>query len=68
LHAGGAVPDGDRERMVIEAVRQAAVDGRMTCACGLDLARRLGVAPALVGRICDRLGVKIASCQLGCFR
>ncbi|HSW11047.1 MAG TPA: hypothetical protein VLK32_09115 [Bacillota bacterium] len=63
-----AASDGDRERKVVEAVRQAAVDGRLTCAGGLDLARRLGVAPALVGRACDQLGVKIASCQLGCFR
>ena len=60
--------DSERERRVIEAVRQAAVDGRIGCARGLDLARRLGVDPARIGRACDQLGVKIASCQLGCFR
>jgi len=67
LYTGDPVDDG-RERRVTEAVRQAAVDGRMNCACALDLAGRLGVPPAVVGRVCDRLGIKIAFCQLGCFR
>jgi hypothetical protein len=68
MYTGDAFDDGDRERRVMEAVRQAAEDGRMGCARALDLAKRLEVPPALVGRVCDRLGIKIASCQLGCFR
>lgn len=57
-------PAGDR---VEEAVREAAAGGRLTCARGLALARRLGVDPAVIGRAADRLGIKIEACQLGCF-
>jgi len=49
------------------ALRAEAEDGRISCAAALSLARRLGVNPAAVGRACDELGLKIVSCQLGCF-
>ncbi len=50
------------------AVREAAPGGRLPCARALQLARELGVSPARVGEVADELGVKIVSCQLGCFR
>jgi len=57
----------DDER-VEEAVLSEAEDGRMPCARALALARRLKVAPRNVGEACNRAGVKIVQCQLGCFR
>ncbi|MEW6032079.1 MAG: hypothetical protein AB1645_04250 [Bacillota bacterium] len=48
-------------------LRAAAPDGRIACAAALDLARRLSVSPRKVGAACNRLGLKIVSCQLGCF-
>lgn len=42
-------------------------DGRVACATALALAERLSVSPRVVGAACDRLGLKIVSCQLGCF-
>ncbi|MDI6710115.1 MAG: hypothetical protein QMC81_10190 [Thermoanaerobacterales bacterium] len=52
---------------VLEAVRQAAVDGRVSCAALHRVAERLGVPVPVVGRAADRLGLKITACQLGCF-
>jgi len=43
------------------------VGGRLRCARALAIARRLGVSPGLVGDAANRLGIRIADCQLGCF-
>jgi len=50
-----------------EAVRRAAGDGRIACARALALAEELDVPPARIGEACNREGIKIAHCQLGCF-
>jgi hypothetical protein len=52
---------------VKEAVVQAAKDGVLTCHDARALAERLGVDYALVGQACDDAGVKVRSCELGCF-
>lgn len=52
---------------LLEAVRQAAEGGRMTCAEAQALADRLGVPMDLVGRALDQQEIKIVQCQLGCF-
>jgi hypothetical protein len=43
--------------------------GRNTITCEklLKLANRLKVSPALIGSLCDDLGIKITKCKLGCF-
>jgi len=50
-----------------EALRRRAPGGRISCAAALAVADRLCLPPLEVGRACDRLGLKIVSCQLGCF-
>ncbi|MBE3585354.1 hypothetical protein [Desulfofundulus thermocisternus] len=55
------------EPRVLEAVRQAAVDGRLTCTEARRLAGELNVPVRVVGAACDALGVKIKACELGCF-
>lgn len=52
---------------VLEAVRQAAPDGRITCAQARQLAAKLGVRPRAVGTACNELKVKLKGCELGCF-
>jgi hypothetical protein len=42
-------------------------DMRITCPVALAIAKELGVSPAKVGEALDRIGVKVTSCQLGCF-
>ncbi|MCR4397932.1 MAG: hypothetical protein NUV93_03115 [Firmicutes bacterium] len=60
--------EAERRRLVLDAVRAASKGCGLPCRDALDLARRLGVAPAEVGAAADELGVKIVACQLGCFK
>ena len=45
------------------------VESRVELGCerALALANRLGVSPAVIGRLCNESDVRIVSCQLGCF-
>ncbi len=56
-----------RDEELLAAVRSASKGGRLACAAALALAGKLGRKPREVGQACDALGVKITSCQLGCF-
>jgi len=58
----------DDDDQLRQAVRQAASDGRASCKSLLAIAERLGVPPRRVGQACNELKIKIAGCQLGCFR
>lgn len=49
------------------ALRAEAKEGRISCAAAMSVARRMKLEPSKVGEACDRLGLKIVSCQLGCF-
>jgi hypothetical protein len=49
-------------------VEKRAREGRISCKEALKLANELGVSPAEVGRAADELKIKIAGCQLGCFK
>ena len=48
-------------------VEQAASDGRLDCHTARALAEKLGVGYSEVGAAADEAGVKIHSCELGCF-
>jgi len=52
---------------VLQAVQEAAKDGRLTCAGAHQLAKELGVNLLVVGEACDEMKIKIKACQLGCF-
>jgi hypothetical protein len=54
-------------------VRRAAVRNRagrltLTCAAALRLAEQHRLSPAQIGQICDRAGIRIGKCRLGCFQ
>ncbi|GAB4270397.1 MAG: hypothetical protein Kow0092_24770 [Deferrisomatales bacterium] len=53
---------------IVEAVKREAESGKLACRRALELAEELGVSPREVGEAADRAQVKIAACQLGCFR
>ena len=60
------------ESELLEAILAAATvreDGRQLMACprAFELAEQLGVEVSEIGRLCNREGIKIAQCQLGCF-
>jgi hypothetical protein len=61
---GGATGD---DAAILAALRARAREDRIDCREALAIAARLGIPPARVGRVCDRHGIRITNCQLGCF-
>ena len=58
----------DEQRLALEErLVKAAVDNRINCAGALAIAKALGIPSQEVGRAADRLDIRIANCQLGCF-
>ncbi|MDT3699277.1 MAG: hypothetical protein RO469_07590 [Thermincola sp.] len=52
---------------LLEAVKNAATDGKLSCVAAHSLAEKLGVELIMVGKAADELKIKIKDCQLGCF-
>ncbi|WP_031517952.1 hypothetical protein [Desulfofalx alkaliphila] len=52
---------------VLEAVRKAAQENRLSCTMARKLAKELKVPPQTVGQAADQLKIKIKACELGCF-
>ena len=50
-----------------EEVRLQSKDNKIACRKALELAKNLGVNPKEVGQAANEEGIKIVSCQLGCF-
>ena len=50
-----------------EKVVSSLVDGKLPCAVAFKIAKELKVGITEVGETADRLGIRIAKCQLGCF-
>lgn len=50
-----------------EKVKSFLVDGKLPCAVALKIARELKVSPREVGKIANKLSIKLCKCQLGCF-
>jgi hypothetical protein len=48
-------------------IKSSLVDGKLPCAVAFQIARELKVSPKEVGEACNRLQIKVRSCQLGCF-
>ncbi|MHC4787944.1 MAG: hypothetical protein ACYS8K_01900 [Planctomycetota bacterium] len=58
----------DADKRIEEAVKAEAEGGRIPCRKALALALRLSVGTERVGAACNRAGIKIVECQLGCFQ
>jgi len=54
-------------KMIIEVVRKASVNNRLSCEKAHALAGELKVPLKEIGALCNELKIKIAACQLGCF-
>ena len=50
-----------------DAIRQALVNDRLSCAAAWEIAERFGLGKMEVTSACEGLRVKISSCQLGTF-
>jgi hypothetical protein len=60
---------GPPDAMKLEdSIRKAAKEGRISCASAFKIAAAAGMSPAEVGKVIEKMGVKIVGCQLGCFK
>jgi hypothetical protein len=56
----------DRDK-IIDAIRRASENNRLSCEKAHELSRVLEVPLQEIGAICNDVNIRIASCQLGCF-
>jgi hypothetical protein len=52
---------------MMKAIRNAAVDNRLSCEKARALAKELNVPVREIGAHCNELKIRIAACELGCF-
>jgi hypothetical protein len=55
------------KEQVVEKIKAATKDGRISCTQALGIARDMNVSPKEVGDLLNEMKIKIHSCQLGCF-
>ena len=58
---------GEKEKELEADLRVSLVDGKLLCPVAFKLSEKHGVKPRVFGDIANRLNIKIAGCQLGCF-
>ncbi len=49
-------------------ISESLVNGKLPCPVAFKIAKELKVGPSEVGAACNELRIKIADCQLGCFK
>lgn len=57
-----AVPDE-----MEQAIRQMLENNRLKCLCSWEIAAKFSIPKIKVSSVCETLGIKISSCQLGAF-
>lgn len=55
------------EDLLVRRLMEESAEGGIACTAALRLAEELGIPPRALGEVANRLGIKIRSCQLGCF-
>jgi hypothetical protein len=48
-------------------IQASLVDGKLPCAKAFQIAKDLKVTTKDIGEACNRLNIKVCTCQLGCF-
>jgi hypothetical protein len=48
-------------------IQAALVNGKLPCPAAFKIAKETNATPKEIGEACNRLKIKVASCQLGCF-
>jgi putative aminopeptidase FrvX len=57
----------DMTKKLEEEVKASLVDDKLPCAVAFKIAEKLNVPKKQVGDTANKLDIKIAHCQLGCF-
>ena len=52
---------------IVKEINRNADGGALPCAVAFDIAAKLGIAPANVGKTADLINVSLSNCQLGLF-
>ncbi len=52
---------------ILQAVKEKAEDGKISCPKARKIAEDFNVSVKLVGDACNQLRIKIFACELGCF-
>ncbi len=50
-----------------ELIAKTSQNGTISCKEALEIAAKLDIKPAIVGKMINELKIKIKGCQLGCF-
>ncbi len=56
-----------KEEEIANLLKEAAKEGRISCAVAQRIANENKVPMKVVGEILNRMKIKISQCQLGCF-
>jgi len=48
-------------------IQESLVEGKLPCPSAFKIAKEFQVTPREVGEACNRMQIKVRSCQLGCF-
>lgn len=57
----------EEKNVMEQKVKEKAREGKLACAQAFQLADEFDVTLREIGRVADRLNIKIYNCQLGCF-
>ena len=57
----------EKEKSLEEEIKGSLVDGRLPCAVAFKISENQGIGRRAVGDMANKLDIKIAKCQLGCF-
>lgn len=55
------------QKDLIAKLKELAPEGKISCAEARQLAEKIGIHPAEVGKACNEAKIKIFACELGCF-
>jgi LAO/AO transport system kinase len=52
---------------LLQKLKEKEKGGRITCTEARKVAEELGISYREVGKVCNKLKIKIVACELGCF-
>lgn len=55
------------EKLLRDLIMNRQSDQRISCETALEVAKEAELPPTKIGRLLDEMGIKIHSCQLGCY-
>ena len=57
----------NKKKIVEELIKDSVIDGKITCSVLRKIAEEADTSYKMAGIIADKLKIKIAKCELGCF-